>query len=71
MPAISTFLAAKLRITQPSELVPSRSGSQTKFGALMICHSWRDCGLYCSGLMNRQRPNRLCQAVSVVIWMAR
>ncbi|MNZ10138.1 hypothetical protein D3C78_269740 [compost metagenome] len=71
MPAISTFLAAKLRITQPSELVPSRSGSQTKVGTLRMRHSPLPAGLKVSGLMNRQRPNRLCQAVSVVIWMAR
>ncbi|MCY1242707.1 hypothetical protein D3C85_616740 [compost metagenome] len=71
MPAISTFLSAKLRITQPSELVPSRSGSQTNDGTLRMRHSPLPVGLKVSGLMNRQRPNRLCQAVSVLIFTGR
>ncbi|MCY1281385.1 hypothetical protein D9M70_301940 [compost metagenome] len=71
MPAISTFFWAKLRITQPSELVPSRSGTHSKLATLRTCHSSRPAGLYCSGSMNSARPNRFCQAVPVVILTAR
>src|SRR5690554_1579868 len=67
IPASNTFFAAKLIITQPSELVPSRSGTHSKKGALIICHCSLPPALNASGVINKQRPNRLCHAVVVVI----
>ncbi len=39
IPASSTLRCAKLIITVPSLAVPSRSGSQTKLGALTMFHT--------------------------------
>ena len=66
MLASSTLRCAKLMITAPSLLVPSRSGSQMNDGMFRTCHSSLPRGLYFSGRMNMLRANRFCHAFSVV-----
>ncbi len=45
IPASNTLRLAKLIITQPLLLVPSRSGSHSKLAAFRICHSCLSAGL--------------------------
>ena len=71
MPAIRTFSSLKFIITQPSELVPSISGTHSKFAALSIFQLLLPFGLNSSGSININLEKKLCQAVSVITSIGR